>query len=452
MDPFLVYEDADPFWASSHDIVVEFFATALGLVRRAPDRRQSVHWRKAERLLTFPEPKEFALGLAMGTPVGSGTGREFAHVMAGALGVVAGSGISQVEFVELFTLFAQGLGPDRISDILCNILKAQFIGYTQSIAKELGIQLSPIPTRHVRWSAASTRWEDGLCLLPLSPVTNAGILLTPHRFLKNIPTVTALGFWNWAETSASQILRDDLNYDLAEHLSRSERERRARELAHLRPPLALSYLQHVAEDVEHAPYNVEDDPDLLVGWHEAGRLAFDPGLAPDGDPPEADFCIWVGDLLDRFRHAVEETDLWRVLWNDALTKPRAEKIVQAVAGSVLAPYCEAADVDLSREANIGRGAVDFKFARGWKKRALTEAKLISSSHFDKGAGKQLPQYLKSERIECGYYLCVGFFNGDFEGDRLSRVTETCRVLSEQMGRPIAPVIVDARPKESASKL
>jgi hypothetical protein len=283
-------------------------------------------------------------------------------------------------------------------------------------------------------------------------VTGSGVLLAPSRFLKNMASVTAGGFWGWAEVNENDILRNDLNYDLAESLTRRQKEARARELAHQRPAIAVRYLRHIAEDTEHVPYDAARDPDLLVGWYEVGRLAFDPELTPPSEPDEDEFCNWVGALIENFRHAVEETDLWRALWDYEMKKHRQEKVVQAVAGSLLAAYCKAADVDFSREANIGRGAVDFKFSKGWKKRALVEAKLISSSHFNRGAGKQLPQYLDSERIDCGYYLCVGFVNGDFETDRLAQVTETCRVLSEQKGRSIKPIVVDARPKESASKL
>jgi hypothetical protein len=169
VDPFLVYEETNNSWADCHDSVVQFFAGALELVRRSAGDESSVHWTKAERLLTFPEPKEFALGMSMGSPFGSGTGSEFAHSMAQALGVVSRGGITEVSFVELFSLFTSGLGVDRISDILCNILKFKFIAYTQSVATTFGIPMNRVATRHIRWSSVSRRWEDGDCLLPVSP-------------------------------------------------------------------------------------------------------------------------------------------------------------------------------------------------------------------------------------------------------------------------------------------
>ena len=143
-----------------------------------------------------------------------------------------------------------------------------------------------------------------------------------------------------------------------------------------------------------------------------------------------------------------------MLWDDKLRKPRQEKIVQAVASAMWVARCRAFNVDLSREVNIGRGPVDFKFSAGWERRALTEVKLIKSGQFFTGAEKQLPQYLKSEQISGGFYLCVGFTDRDFDDDRLKRVVDTCNALTKLKNVSIKPIFVDARPrtKESASKI
>lgn len=73
-----VFDDADSFWSDTHDQLTAFFALALGYVAQSGGNKQSTHWRKTERMLMFPEPKEFAPGLSMGHPEGSGTGTDFA--------------------------------------------------------------------------------------------------------------------------------------------------------------------------------------------------------------------------------------------------------------------------------------------------------------------------------------------------------------------------------------
>jgi hypothetical protein len=212
----------------------------------------------------------------------------------------------------------------------------------------------------------------------------------------------------------------------------------------------------VVETADPVPYNVQADPLGLVGWFEIGR---DAGVAqaaaaaePLDQPEPSEFHGWLGALVDRFQHAVENTDLWRTLWNDDLTRPRKEKIVQAIAGCMWTIMCEAAKVDVTREANMGRGPVDFKFSADWERRALLEVKLLSSSKLRQGAEAQLPQYLISERLTSAYYVCVGFTDRDFAEERIKLIYETCAAYESKSGFTITPRFIDARPKESASNL
>lgn len=173
--------------------------------------------------------------------------------------------------------------------------------------------------------------------------------------------------------------------------------------------------------------------------------------APVGQPTKDDFSAWVGSLIERFRRAVEDRDLWRVLWDDKLAKPRGETTVHAVAGEMWRILCEAADVDMSREANAGRGPVDFKFSAGWHRRALIEVKLLSSSKLRQGAQAQLPQYLTSEEATCAYYMCVGFTDRDLQPERLAAVRAMCSRHQDRSGLLVIPQFIDARPKISASR-
>jgi hypothetical protein len=456
VDPFLVFDSEHPLFADSHGKVVQFFALCRELVRRDDGRRNSTHWRKALRLLTFPEPKEFALGLAMGSPNGAGTSEYYSEQMADALEAICQAGERGLDYVEMLAIFVPGLGVDRISDIFCNILKSNFIRYTQQVCERHGLQPGVVTVRNASWSASAGRWSDGRSVLPVSPITNGAVLLTPDQFLQNIPLrITAGNFYSWAEANVNERLRDDLNYDLGEALTQAERGRRGRRLAFSHPDVAFRYVDDVADKVEPVPYNVAEDPQGLVRWfevgHDAGRIAVT-STEPLGQPSENEFHGWLGTLIDRFQHSVEHSDLWRALWNDELTRPRKEKIVQAIAGSMWTILCESANVDISKEANVGRGPVDFKFSAGWKQRALIEVKLLSSSKLRQGAEAQLPQYMISEQIKCAYYVCVGFIDDELADDRIKLVRQTCSAYESISGYMVTPRFIDARPKDSASKL
>ena len=189
-------------------------------------------------------------------------------------------------------------------------------------------------------------------------------------------------------------------------------------------------------------------------WRDAGLAvtrAEATTATPVGQPAKDDFPAWIGSLIERFRHAVEDRDLWRVLWDEKLTKPRGETTIHAVAGEMWRILCEAADVDMSREADAGRGPVDFKFSAGWHRRALIEVKLLSSSKLYQGAQAQLPQYLASEQVSCAYYMCVGFTDRDLRPERLAAVRDMCSRHQDRSGLLVIPRFIDARPKVSASR-
>ncbi|ARJ04736.1 hypothetical protein B5808_05490 [Cnuibacter physcomitrellae] len=453
VDPFLVFEDADSYWAETRQTVIDFFSLALSFVDAADGDVTSPHYLKAVRMLKFPEPSEFALGLSMGHPKGSGAGFTYAGKMAAALDLLSHRGVAQVQHIQAFALFCEGLGVDRISDIFCDIVKAKFIEYTQAVAARHELILEEVPVRAARWNRTTGRWDHMRARLPRSPVTREGVLLVPVRFLKDIPVVTPESFWTWADAGVGDVLRQELNYELNLELTKNERKEAAYRAARMRPDLVMDYLQVVSE-TDNEPYDIEADPKLLVEWAEVGREAAAKQVPIAKLSDESEFASWVVGLAKEFQHAVEETDLWKALWDEDLRKYRPEKIVQAIAGMLFAAHCRNADVDLTRESNLGRGPVDFKFSQGWRKRALLEVKLIPSTHFFTGISKQLPQYMTTEGASVGVYLCVGYTDRDFSPERLQPIEDTLRKLREDSGWSLEVIYVDARitNKDSASKL
>jgi len=449
VDPFLIFDDSDPFWSAGHDEIHDFFDAALDLLTKAGGNQESMHWKKAEYFLQFPEPKEFALGLAMGHPEGAGIGPELAHMMCEELEFFRERGRGSADpLLAMIAVIVPGLGVDRISDMVCNVLKARFIGYTQEVCRTLAVAMKPVPVRNVSWATQGYRWRSERVDLPESPVFAGGTLLVPQRFLKDIPRVTADGFWSWAETNENERLRFDLNYDLAESLDKREKARRGRELAHRAVDLLETYVEEAT--AKGTPYDVDADPRGLVRWEEAGRAIALASAAPDPPSSQEEFEGWLIALAKGFKGAVEDNGLWRALWNDEVKRHRPEAIAQVIARSTWIEHCRSSGIDITREADCGRGPVDFKFTRGWEMRGLIEVKHISSTQFAHGAKTQLPIYLKGEQAPFGVYLCIGYQDQDFVEDRLGLVTSACEAISTQGETRIVPIFVDARPKPSAS--
>ncbi len=81
---------------------------------------------------------------------------------------------------------------------------------------------------------------------------------------------------------------------------------------------------------------------------------------------------------------------------------------------IVRSYCKVNNTDISREPNIGRGPVDFKFSKGYEDRVLLEVKLARNGKFWNGVTEQLPQYLKSEEVDKGVFMVIVYTDKEIE--------------------------------------
>jgi hypothetical protein len=445
IDPFRIFVDTEPEWTHAHDRLIDFFNDVLSLVAKSGFKPSSAHWRKAERLLLFPEPREFGLGYARASTSGLGSGAGLRDLML--KGAVAGikAGLEHFDHFEEMTLLQDGIGADRIGDMVGNVLKAEFADYTQRLAMDLGVAMAKVKLRHAAWSQHFQRWEDNYVDLPIVPGTNRGVLLVPKRFLRELPSVDPYEFWSWAWANENEAIRDDFNYEVASNVDAPTIAR----LARRHPDVAKKYMQHLESNPKDA-YDVDADPALNVKWYEYGEdIAHRVGEGPPSSP--RGFAEWVSTVVETFGRYVEDQGGWKLLWKTPIY-PVSEDKVQALFRGTVLHYCRANDVDLTGESNAGRGPVDFKFSQGWERRAVVEIKLTNNTRFWHGLTRQLPQYMRSEEIHVGWFLPVSFRNLDFSEERVSMVREAAKATSDRLGIEIRTRMVDARPKPSASML
>lgn len=443
IDPFRVYAASEGSWTGAHAELIDFFNLVLELLARSGLNPASAHWQAAERLLMFPEPAEFCLGYG-DTPLGMGSGAELRNVMLRAAKTTIELGFTSVGHFEEMVLFQENVGPDRVSDIVCNVLKARFIAYTKEICDQHGVETEPIEVAHSSWSRDYCRWDSQTVELPRNPWTGRAVILTPKHFLRRLPVFTPQDFWDWSFSHEAEQIKGQFNYDVATNVKAEE----IAKLARNNPDLARKFIRGY-EDRVPPPYDTDQDPKGRVRWYEAGQeLAT--YLRPVAEPETtSDFCAFVKTLIEEFIWAVEQRGGWKLLWNPDGT-PRAESAVQQLFHVTMLGYCKAHNIDLSPESAAGRGPVDFKFSRGWQDRALVEVKLSNHTRFWHGLDTQTPTYMKAEGITCGYFLAVQFRDEDTGHERVERVQRKAADMSAETGYSITPMFVDARPKPSAS--
>jgi hypothetical protein len=455
VDPFLIWAETDEFWSGAHAHLISFFDMVFDMIGESGNNHQHMAWRQAANLLLFPEPAEFRFGVAEGSPFGSGSGRGLQDDMLSGIQVATSIGMNRIAHIETIALFQGGMGVDRISDVVCNVLKSYFIRYTKEVTRRHGIPTVMSEVPNASWSYENRRWVPETHELPVTEVevVRRGrvrliplpVILTPHRFLRDIPIADSDKFWQWSWSQMSDQLRGDFNYDVASRVRRQLKARMARE----NPDAVALYLRAV-EDLPNEPYPIDEDPRLLVSWYERGRsmLRTSTPQWSDAEESERTFVDFVRAAIEEYKHGVEN-DSWRLLWFGS--RGAGERNVQALFRSVVVHYCKANDVDLTGESNAGRGPVDFKFSRGWTARALVEIKLARHSSFWDGLLAQTPTYQIAEGVRVAFFVAVAYTEEEMNIDFQRKLREAAALVSRARNVAVQAVLVDATQKKSASR-
>src|SRR6267378_5058772 len=182
IDPFLLYKSRDPDYRQLHDRLLEAFNAGIAAIKAGK-------LQEASRILNFPEVSAIGLGYTQGSKRGSGVGT---HLTGLIIETVLGSPSLQergIHHIEEMQLVSAGIGPDRVSDIAANVLKAFLIEYTQRQCGIWGVPLqSGVPVSHI-FDSSSQQWTESYEDLPVSPVDGSPILLVPRRIVRTLPWI-----------------------------------------------------------------------------------------------------------------------------------------------------------------------------------------------------------------------------------------------------------------------
>ena len=170
---------------------------------------------------------------------------------------------------------------------------------------------------------------------------------------------------------------------------------------------------------QSTPYNIKKGPD------EAMRV--------------------VHDSIALFKRHVETGNLWEELLVGG--KPKKERASQLIYYAIADAFCKANNLDISPEANMGGGPIDFKFSYGYTTRVLVEMKR-SGGTVVHGYEKQLEFYKNASQTDFAIFVIVNY--GDI-GNKLAEVEQIRRQRLTSGLRASEVVVINATRKASASK-
>jgi len=445
IDPFLIYSSETGNFIGSHDEVISFFNHVFILLAKSRGNPQTVPWRKAENLLKIREVSELCLGYTKSGTRGSAAGSKLAAGMSEAIYDVIRSGKTNISHFEELAIVKGGIGADRISDITAGILRQRFIKYTQFFCINHKIPLVSKKFRQGYFNQEFLNWMPIEADLPLNPYTQDAILLAPKNFLRQLPTINLDEFWDYAFDNENETLRNDFSYDIQKNVKKDV----IIEFAKRHPEIRDRFIK-ATEKSPPNPYDFSRDSKGFVRWYSASRNYCKAKPLKIEIDSESSFKTAIKDMIDEFANYVENNKGWSLLWNDN-GKPKTEEAAQNLFLGIVMHYCRANNIDISREANIGRGPVDFKTSLGYTLRALLELKLAKNTKFWNGLNKQLPKYMQAENIISGYFVIIMFNEKDYK--KLNLLQTKIEEVNRKTKYTILSVAIDASHSPvSASKL
>ncbi|WP_198355139.1 hypothetical protein [Sphingomonas sp. MA1305] len=424
----------------------EYFEKVRRLLLHSKGDKNSAIWKAAFRLLSFPEIQGTCLGYGEGSISGSGSGPVMTDRLATTGFQVASLGIDDPDLFMAVGLFEEDFGPDMIGDMFTNVCFAEIIEFNNRITQNLGVpvELFAITLRN------GLRYEARFPRNPLINSRRVPVILMPLDVLRDLPV--ALDWSGIQQTSEeNKSFRDSLNANIASLWSRKTLESKSR-LKEWATSSSDSFgdLLDMIHGMDGKPYDFANDKLGEFVWRNfAERINNEFPLCIE-KPKSKDAlstAIIVDKIIEQFRHLIEERDLWREFYTDN-GQPRLEKSAQRLFYMTALSYCEANNLDVTPEAETGRGPVDFKFSTGINDRILVEMKLSRNPKVPQGFAKQLDIYNSAEKAFSSKYIIIDVGG---MGKKLKQVEAAREIQISQTGAAPEVLVIDATPRLSASK-
>jgi len=394
-------------------------------------------WKGAQRLLSLKEPP--ANGLGYGKSDRSGTSRptELRDAILRTSKEVVELGSHDPEMISLMGFFEEQVGPDTISDLTSRVIEPYLAKITHNFCT-----MYDIPMRKLE--------DNDLISLPVF-TSNKGksrsIVLVPKDIVRDLPIAN-----DWSDLYeailSNATIRDRVNSMLASIAKPTIADQKyaVRSAAFQSKDLFEAF---IASMKAHSTF-YDSNSDALGYYKLKEILRGDASHFKSKDSYDLQKGIdeikrVVHDSIEIFRHHVEDGNLWEALWIDG--KPKKERAAQLIYYAISDSFCRANNIDISPEANMGGGPVDFKYSKSYKARVLVEMKKSSGTVIH-GYEKQLEIYKKSASTTHGIFIVLDY--GDL-GDKLNTI-QSIRDARLKRGEPAsAIVVIDATQKASASK-
>jgi len=332
----------------------------------------------------------------------------------------------------LVGLLEQGIGPDRISDMTVAIVFPDLLKYSARIGREMGL----------------VTVESGGLQIPVDSETGEEIVLVPEDILSSL---TVAFDWDSRDfiCAYNEELRSKVNPIIGKTWRQASqvKKKELKKVMFKHPELIRDVLD-IYKSKRAFNYDFERDPCGEFLWNVLAedyckRYPLSFGTTKLTNPERVHRLV--EEICEKYKVLVENNGLWEVFWYEG--KLRHERIAQLSLFGISDSYCEANDVDITRESNGGRGPVDFKYSTGYRARVTVEVKYSTNTRLWHGWEKQLGIYNKAERTDYSIFLIIRTSD---KFKTIEQIQASAIERSRRGERVPKVIVIDGRPSSSAS--
>jgi hypothetical protein len=362
-------------------------------------------------------------------------GRELRGRILQTAKAIIDAGTRDPEIFEVVGLFEEDVGADRISDMIANIVIGDILKFSSRVYSKLGVIGSPVTLGGFVGHA------------PVNPFNNAPILLVPRSILRDLPMARD---WSDVDHVAAENarLRKQVNdligntWKSASRVRKSDVKRAI--LAH--PELVRDLIKQYKEKGA-IEYDFDEDRSGEVVWLPLAIRAvadFPLELTVPQKRTIENLEQIVDKICNHFKSLIENNNFSKDLYLNT-GKPKHEHAAQRMFFGMASLYCQELDIDISAEANAGRGPVDFKFSVGHSRKVVVEVKLTTNGKLISGFQNQVTAYMNAESTRRGCYLVLDVGGTKKFKDRFRKVVNDSNSVYPKV------IWVDGAVKKTGSK-
>jgi hypothetical protein len=451
IDPFLLFNSKRREYQTLHDEIIRYLRFL-----RDKSIESGSSARLSEAWYGFPEIRQTWLGFTRKGNRGLGLGRGFGGALQTNLADIfrdfGTEKVTKGSHLEKLCLISDGVGNDKISDFTTNLIHGYLLSYTEQFAKQYVSAefLREMAAPRVRFNYMTESWESGRFILPYCK--GEYVLLTPKDMLTKDDTWInrsdlVRDFESIPDALPGKQLREQINNYFRKRLpkepTKREHDRAAIDTIAAFPVLIDAFIRRKEDTGERAEsvssQKVLHSTALYV--RQFGKLA---------------------QLLQQFtgfyqlKGTTYDEAYQRVVFFKDVVENKGGHTLFYVKGKAIEREADVhvmyrltwfgSSADVTREANDGRGPVDFKVSEGGTDKTLVEFKLASNTQLKRNLQNQSRVYERASDARRTIKVIVYF-----TAAQLSRVRRILQELNLEHDDDI--VLVDARQdnKPSGSK-